>query len=553
MHPDQYLDKDVYDKLPKHLLQYINQQHYDRYTPIDQAVWRYVMKKNIQHLPEVAHSSYLKGLQQAGISTEEIPSMYGMNRILKNIGWSAVAVDGFIPSNAFLEFQAYNVLVIAHEIRKVEHISYTPAPDIIHESAGHAPIIANPEYAEYLRRMGEIGAKAISSIAETKLYEAIRMLSILKESRTSKSEEIVKAEELVDSLQSKMDTPSEMTHIKNLHWWTVEYGLIGDLTNPKIYGAGLLSSIGESKSCLSDDVLKLPYTIEAVHHSFDITKPQPQLFVTPDFAHLSYVLEEYANTMSVRKGGLEGIKRLIASEQLGTIHYNTGIQVSGVFTDVIADGFGNPIYFNISGPAALAYQQKELIGHSTKNHVSGFGSPIGKLKNVNLPIESMSPFDLSAYKIKEGEHIKLSFEGGVIVEGEVITGKRNLQGVIIMISFINCLVTYKDRVLHKPNQGIYHMAVGSYISSAFAGAADVDSFRICDHILSNDENVKPKSNDELVLESLYQEVRDMRNQEEPSVIRLDQIEKQLKTNYPKDWLLSHEIQEIMTSCLSTTN
>mgnify|MGYP000371157777 CR=1 FL=1 len=89
--------------------------------------------------------------------------MEGMNRILKDIGWAAVSVDGFIPPNAFMEFQAYNVLVIASDIRTINHIEYTPAPDIIHEAAGHAPIITNPEYAEYLRRFGEIGSKAISS------------------------------------------------------------------------------------------------------------------------------------------------------------------------------------------------------------------------------------------------------------------------------------------------------------------------------------------------------------------------------------------------------
>ena len=88
--------------------------------------------------------------------------MEGMNRILKDIGWAAVAVDGFIPPNAFMEFQAHNVLVISSEIRTIDHIGYTPAPDIIHEVAGHAPIIANPEYSEYLRRFGELGSKALS-------------------------------------------------------------------------------------------------------------------------------------------------------------------------------------------------------------------------------------------------------------------------------------------------------------------------------------------------------------------------------------------------------
>ena len=138
------------DRLPRHLKQFIKPQVYEDYTPINQAVWRYVMRKNVNYLSKVAHSSYLEGLKKTGLEIDNIPNMYGMNRILKEIGWAAVAVDGFIPPNAFMEFQAYNVLVIACDIRQLEHIEYTPAPDIIHEGAGHAPIIANPEYAEYI-------------------------------------------------------------------------------------------------------------------------------------------------------------------------------------------------------------------------------------------------------------------------------------------------------------------------------------------------------------------------------------------------------------------
>ena len=162
--------------------------------------------------------------------------MYGMNRILKEIGWAAVAVDGFIPPNAFMEFQAYKVLVIASDIRQLKNIEYTPAPDIIHESAGHAPIIANPDYAEYLRRLGDIGSKAILSKHDIDFYEAVRKLSILKETEGTSQEEIDTAEASVNELQGMKVPLSEMAQIRNLQWWSVEYGLIGDLNNPKIYG-----------------------------------------------------------------------------------------------------------------------------------------------------------------------------------------------------------------------------------------------------------------------------------------------------------------------------
>ena len=212
----------ILDKLPSHLKQYIKPQNYEDYSAIDQAVWRYVMRKNVDYLSTVAHKSYVEGLKKTGISVDHIPNMYGMNRILKEIGWAAVAVDGFIPPAAFMEFQAYNVLVIASDIRQLEHIEYTPAPDIIHEGAGHAPIIANPEYAEYLRRFGEIGSKAISSAKDYELYEAVRYLSIIKEAPGIRPADIDKAEKHIEELQKNMGEPREMARIRNLAWWTVE-------------------------------------------------------------------------------------------------------------------------------------------------------------------------------------------------------------------------------------------------------------------------------------------------------------------------------------------
>jgi len=532
------------DRLPKHLLQFIKPQDYSDYTPINQAVWRYVMRKNVSYLSKVAHNSYLEGLKKTGLEIDKIPNMYGMNRILKEIGWAAVAVDGFIPPNAFMEFQAYNVLVIASDIRQLEHIEYTPAPDIIHEGAGHAPIIANPEYAEYLRRFGEIGCKAISSHKDYQMYEAIRLLSILKEAEDTPQREIDKAEKAVEDLQNDMGEMSEMAQIRNLHWWTVEYGLIGTIENPKIYGAGLLSSIGESAWCMTNEVEKIPYNINAIAKSFDITKPQPQLYVTPDFAYLSEVLEEFANTMALRTGGLSGIKKLIQSDALGTIEMSTGLQISGIFTNVI-ELEGKPIYIQTEGKTALSYREKELVGHGTATHASGFGSPIGKLKGINLAIEDMSPRDLKAYKIYEAEKVTLEFEGNIIVEGEIITGSRNLQGEIIIISFKNCTVTHGETILFQPEWGIYDMAVGKKVVSAFSGPADVNSFDLITHVPSS-KTIKSKISDSRSdLEGLYHSIRNYREGTDTN-LSLSNIFHEIKLNHPNDWLLTLEIAEILS-------
>nr|WP_299345021.1 aromatic amino acid hydroxylase [Allomuricauda sp.] len=537
-----YESNPILDKLPEHLRQFIKPQNYEEYSAIDQAVWRYVMRKNVDYLSKVAHSSYVEGLSQTGISIDNIPNMYGMNRILKEIGWAAVAVDGFIPPSAFMEFQAYNVLVIASDIRQLEHIEYTPAPDIIHEGAGHAPIIANPEYAEYLRRFGEIGSKAISSSKDYELYEAVRHLSIIKEAAGTPEEEIEEAEKQIEYLQDNMGRPSEMALIRNLHWWTVEYGLIGPMENPKIYGAGLLSSIGESKWCLQDDVVKMPYTIEAAQMAFDITKPQPQLFVTPNFAHLSQVLEDFANTMALRTGGLSGVEKLIESRALGTIELSTGLEISGQFHSVIEHD-GKPVYVRTVGPTALAYREKELVGHSTLCHSEGFGSPIGKLKGINLAIEDMSPRDLRAYNIYEGENVHLEFEGGVTVEGTIVTGTRNLQGKIILITFKDCRVTHDGTLLFLPDWGLFHMAVGQEVVSAYNGPADLNSFNLITHELT-ETTIKPhKSDERLELEQYYRQVRDFREGKNTTISR-NKVFKELQNKHPNDWLLSVELFEL---------
>lgn len=532
----------ILDHLPEHLRQFIKPQRYGDYTAIDQAVWRFVMRMNVQHLQRIAHPSYLDGLARTGISVESIPDMATMNAVLAKIGWAAVSVDGFIPPSAFMEFQAYNVLVIAADIRQLEHIEYTPAPDIIHESAGHAPIIANPEYAEYIRRFGEVGSKAIGSEKDHLLYEAVRHLSIIKEAQGASQEEIQAAEQRISDLQADMGEPSEMALIRNLHWWTVEYGLIQVGDEIKLYGAGLLSSIGESSACLGDDVEKRPYTLAAAHQDFDITKPQPHLYVTPDFAHLSLVLEELANQLALRCGGLEGLQKLVASKRLGTIELSTGLQVSGVFDEVI-EVDEKPAYIHTQGATALALRDRELVGHGRHYHHEGFGSPLGKLKGVNLAIEDMSPRDLMAYDIYEGKQTRIEFESGILVQGEVVTGKRNLQGKIVLITFENCTVSLGERILFAPEWGLFDMAVGKTVVSAYNGPADAASFdQVIDIPAEQTIQVDPNPDDE-ALAALYQQVRDAR--EEGIPVDHEKIFHTLKQDHPQDWLLVLELLELV--------
>ena len=532
---------EVLEKLPKHLLNLVIDQPYNDYTPQDHALWRYVMKQNVRYLSKVAHHSYTEGLEKTGVSINEIPHMYGMNRILKEIGWAAVAVDGFIPPSAFMEFQAYNVLVIAADIRPMDQIEYTPAPDIIHEAAGHAPIIADPQYAEYLQLFGKIGARAFSSAKDYEIYSAIRHLSILKADPYTNKKDISKAEKKLAELQGGLITMSEMSLIRNLHWWTVEYGLIGDLRKPKIYGAGLLSSIGESFSSLQADVVKIPYTIDAVNYNFDITTRQPQLFVTPDFENLTAVLNEFADRMALRKGGIYGLQKALESKTTATVVYSSGLQVSGTLAEYLADN-GEPIWFRMGSASALSYYDEQLEGHGKKYHKDGFSSPIGGLKNLYTPLEMFKDNDLRRNGIEEGRDVELVFESGILLKGRLEQVVRR-KGKIILMTFNNCTVTYQDKTLFEPSWGTYDMAVGNQIVSAFQGPADADAFGLTyeapaekTHKINHTEEAKK-------LHDLYKEVRELRqgNYTEAPLLK---IYEQVNKAYPNEWLIMMELLEL---------
>jgi phenylalanine-4-hydroxylase len=158
--------EEVIATLPRHLRAFVQvQDHARHYTPRDHAVWRFLMLALTRSLRDTAHDVYIEGLARTGIALDHIPSIDEMNACLEQLGWRAVVVDGFIPPAIFMEFQALRVLVIALDMRSVEHLLYTPAPDILHESAGHAPFLVDVDYAEFLQRFGEIGMKAIANRA----------------------------------------------------------------------------------------------------------------------------------------------------------------------------------------------------------------------------------------------------------------------------------------------------------------------------------------------------------------------------------------------------
>lgn len=532
---------DIVESLPLHLRPFVAIQDYQAYTPRDHAIWRFLIHQLAFSLTSSAHPTYFEGLERTGIGFEAIPRIEDINQKLNDLGWRAVAVDGFLPPAVFMEFQAIKVLAIAVNIRSFEHMLYTPAPDIIHESAGHAPFLIDIDYAEFLQRFGELGMQAIATQHDMDHYNAVRDLSIVKEDVNSSNDQLKSAEQRVEDIQNTKVDASEANLLARLHWWTVEYGLVGETDDYKIYGAGLLSSLSESQSCMDDhSVTKQLLTINSIKSAYDITAQQPQLFVTQSCRHLSHVLEEYAQHMCCDAGGSKSLIKACEAGSINTVEMNSGLQISGKVSRVSCDAVGNAIYLNTEGATQLALDGQELDGHGVEYHAQGFGSPIGRLISLERCLSAYSIDELKRHGIEIGKLVKLRFLSGITVAGELTQVLRREQKNILM-SFANCTVHDVDgNVLFDPSWGMFDMAVGDSVTSVFGGSADQVKFPIYQAAANSAHEKVNYNHEQLEAFKLYQELRDCRENRQNAralitdIMALENV----------DWLLLFEALEL---------
>jgi phenylalanine-4-hydroxylase len=536
------------DFLPAHLKKYVVEQHYEKYTPIDQAVWRYALRQLKDFLSKNAHECYVEGLQKTGIEVEQIPHIDHVSKKLQEFGWRALPVSGFIPPAAFMELQSLGVLPVASDMRTLDHLLYTPAPDIVHEAAGHAPILIHPEFAEYLRRYAQVAKKAIISKEDLDLYEAIRDLSDLKEHPSSTAEQIKAAELTLEQVSKNMSHVSEATELSRMNWWTAEYGLIGSLDNPKLFGAGLLSSVGESKWCLSEKVKRIPLTVDCIKTTYDITEPQPQLFVTPDFATLTTVLEEMAKTMAFRIGGLQGLAKAIQAHSVNTAELNSGIQISGEIRDALTDSDGRVAYLQVQGPTQLSFQDKELKGHDKAYHTHGFGTPVGFLKQ--FPAKCPSTFSADEWKqigAQDGQTLNLEFTSGVTVKG-LLKSRLQKETRTLVLVLENATAQWNGKILFDPSWGTFDMALGSSVTSVFGGPADRIAYGETVDFIAKRVATPHYTPQELGLHQQYANLRKMREEKMEGAALEQALTPLLKTqdqDFANDWLLRVEALEIL--------
>lgn len=522
--------------VPEHLRRYVVQQDYGQYTEQDQAVWRFVLLQLFSRLKETAHPAYVGGLEATGISVERIPRVEEMNERLSRFGWGAVSVDGFIPPRAFQEFQELALLPIASDIRTLEHLAYTPAPDIIHEAAGHAPILSDPAYARFLKKIGEVGRQAFATPADRAVYDAIHTLSEVKENPACTAEQLARAERALEEATTNTGAASEAARVARLYWWTVEYGLVGTPSDYRLYGAGLLSSLGESYSCHHARVKKLVLSADCIEVDYDITREQPQLFVARDFEHLEEVLETVAGRLAFRVGGSYALELARNSGEVATVDLDSGLALVGIVSDV-HEREGDPIVLQLSGRTALAHEGG-LLDLSPPNE---YVLPLGSLED-GTPLSALTLDTLVTRYVDRSERLELRLGSGARVTGR-LRGTRQQSGRLVVLIVEDFELTTPDGRLFR-SRPPYPLALGHRVLTARAGGV-AGYFRPTQASGSRVPKPRWMRATERELTALYARAMEAWRSLGGSelVAEFEEITAQLDDRFPEDWLLKWNLLE----------
>ena len=520
--------------VPSHLKKFIVSQNYKKYSYEDQAVWRFIMKGIKHNLSLYGHKSALKGLRETGIRQDKIPKIFNIDKQLQKFGWRAVCISGFIPPRAFMEFQMHKILPIASEIRNIQHIFYTPAPDIVHEAVGHVPFLTNSVFSKFLSIYAQTVLKAISSQEDMEKYKAIRDLSDLKENPRSTTHQIRKQEQKLKSTIKNMSHTSEASYLSRLIWWTSEYGLIGGLKDPKIYGAGLISSIGESLHI--QKVKKIRLSANCLNYPFDITDFQPQLFVARDFEHLLEVLNTVSKKLAFHRGGVYAIHQAVKSKTVNTVVLDSGLQISGILNQSLQTGNKKIAFLKFIGPVQLSFDNKELKGHGRDYHVEGYSTPLNFLAQSKKPMFFWTAKELTSHNLQKGHTVEMLFEGGIKLKGELESYLR-YRGRLLLLKFKQCLI--KDRagqLLYHPSWGPFDLAMGNKVVSVFSGPADRKAYREVDDFEPS-KILRKTLTKKFIRFKIYKRIADLKTLSE---VQLEKLLKQIRER-DKSWLMLLEL------------
>ncbi|MCM2343656.1 MAG: phenylalanine 4-monooxygenase [Alphaproteobacteria bacterium] len=217
-------------------------QGWENYTREDHNTWGTLFNRQMKTLSGHVCAEYLEGLRVLGITADNVPDFEVMNRNLrKATGWEVVAVPGLIPSRPFFDMLSNRQFPAGNFIRKPEQLDYLEEPDIFHDVFGHIPLLTNPAYADYMHAYGCAGDNAIAN--------------------------------------------KGVKYLARLNWWTIEFGLIKNQGDIKIFGAGICSSYGESRYVAEDP--------SAHFVQFDLERCMRTGYYIDDFQATYFVIDSF--------------------------------------------------------------------------------------------------------------------------------------------------------------------------------------------------------------------------------------------------------------------
>ncbi len=224
---------------------YLIEQDYAAYTPEQHALWAELVGRRMPQLREHASEVYLAGFEQIGLKEDRLPRLADVSaRLAPRTGWASTPVSGFLPANAFFEMLAARKFPTTTWLRSRESMDYTPEPDIFHDVFGHVPMHAHPVFADFLEHYGKVCASVI-------------------------------------------DRPEALERLGRLFWFTVEFGLIRERGEIKVYGSGLISSHGECTRVLNGGCEVRDFDVDAVmNQEMQTSEMQPVLFAVESFEQI---------------------------------------------------------------------------------------------------------------------------------------------------------------------------------------------------------------------------------------------------------------------------
>lgn len=244
---------------PEDWPKYIGDQGWENYTSEEHGVWKTLFERQKEIVKGRACREYLDGIAALEMDETQIPNFEEASKILKaKTGWEVVAVKGLIPDLPFFQLLAERKFPAGNFIRKPEQMDYIEEPDVFHDFFGHVPLLANPIFADYMEAYGKGGLKAHEH--------------------------------------------GTITNLARLYWYTVEFGLIQQDDGMRIYGAGILSSPGETKFAVESDspnrigfdlkrVMQTNYRVDDYQQSYFVIDSFDQLF-SETYADFSKLYEE---------------------------------------------------------------------------------------------------------------------------------------------------------------------------------------------------------------------------------------------------------------------